>query len=120
VSRAGPDLFDAATLPARGLGVFPVWSPVATTIGRLACGCGRDCDNSAKHPFARLAPKGCHGASKDEGGRATLVEHQPARQYWHRHGHRGDLTPIERKTVEDASRAQQDRRCGRGVLKRWG
>jgi hypothetical protein len=72
VSRAGPDLLDAAVaLAARGLGVFPVWSPVATTIGRLACGCGRDCDSSAKDPFARLAPEGCHSASKDEG----VVQH---------------------------------------------
>jgi hypothetical protein len=48
-----------------GLEVLPLHYPVAHG-GRLRCSCGNDdCGSPAKHPYARLAPKGCLSASRD-------------------------------------------------------
>jgi putative DNA primase/helicase len=47
-----------------GLALFPVHYPVVN--GTTRCSCGNpDCDNAAKHPYARFAPKGFKNASKD-------------------------------------------------------
>jgi hypothetical protein len=48
-----------------GLEVFPLHYPVEHG-GRRQCSCGNaDCESPAKHPYARLAPKGCLNASRD-------------------------------------------------------
>jgi hypothetical protein len=56
----------AMDLARRGIGVFALHYPVQVE-GRLRCSCGNpECrNNAAKHPYARLSPKGLLNASKD-------------------------------------------------------
>jgi putative DNA primase/helicase len=56
----------ALDFAARQIAVLPLHYPVVGN-GPARCSCGNPkCDsNAAKHPFARLAPKGSHSASKD-------------------------------------------------------
>jgi hypothetical protein len=64
-------LAHALAFARRGLAVFPLNWPVVHR-GHLICSCssdlrGRPCGrDSAKHPFARLAPNGVYSASTDE------------------------------------------------------
>jgi hypothetical protein len=52
-------------LARRGARVFPVHYPVEIG-GRLRCSCGNaECKNAAKHPYARLAPRGLLDATTD-------------------------------------------------------
>lgn len=52
----------ALAFAARELPVLPLHYPVAGP----RCSCGNpDCSNPAKHPYGRLAPKGCYSSSRD-------------------------------------------------------
>jgi hypothetical protein len=59
------DKLDAALFYAQlGLEVFALHYPVSVG-SQLICSCGNvDCGTPGKHPYGRLAPKGCHSASK--------------------------------------------------------
>ena len=54
-------------LVRRGLPVFPLNSALSFQDGKFVCTCGTlQCRNPAKHPWARLAPRGLLDASTDE------------------------------------------------------
>ncbi len=56
----------AIELTRRKLPVFPLTSPLRLKIGGFVCSCGTArCDSPAKHPMARLAPRGVKNASAD-------------------------------------------------------
>ena len=55
------------------IGSFPCHWPLLGRDGKFICSCGRLCGNrAAKHPFERLAPKGCYSATTDVG----VLKHQ--------------------------------------------
>jgi hypothetical protein len=57
----------ALNLARRGLPVFPLNSALQLHNDRFVCTCGSlQCRNAAKHPLAKLAPRGLRDASTDE------------------------------------------------------
>lgn len=66
-TRRWPMLTAALDLARRGLRVFPLHSVVPYNEDTYVCRCGSlQCSNPAKHPMARLAPRGFLDASTDE------------------------------------------------------